>query len=108
LYFSPNGLDCCRIGITASRKVGNSVVRHRLKRRIKEIYRRWPGRGALGSIDVVAHLKAEAGGAGFGDMERDLLVLLGGLRGRRGGPERGSAPGNRGDGAGRQRADGAA
>ena len=28
-----------RIGISVSKKVGNSVVRHRLKRMIKEIYR---------------------------------------------------------------------
>jgi ribonuclease P protein component len=86
LYFSPNDLERCRLGITASRKVGNSVVRHRLKRRVKEIYRRWPGRVALGSIDVVAHLKTEAGSAGFGEIERDLLGLLGGLRSGRGAP----------------------
>jgi ribonuclease P protein component len=84
LYFIQNQLGFPRLGVTASRKVGNSVLRHRLKRRIKEIYRRWPARGEIVPVDLVAHLKPEAGGAGFADLERDLLRLLAGLgRGRR-------------------------
>jgi ribonuclease P protein component len=79
LYFAPNPLGFPRIGITTSRKVGNAVVRHRLKRRIKEIYRRWPGRGRLAAIDLVVHLKPEAKSAGFGEVSGDLLRLLGGL-----------------------------
>lgn len=31
--------DKSRLGISVSKKVGNSVVRHRIKRRVKEIYR---------------------------------------------------------------------
>ena len=30
-----NGLDCFRVGFTASKKVGNAVVRNRCKRRMK-------------------------------------------------------------------------
>jgi ribonuclease P protein component len=59
LYLVPNLLDHPRIGVTTSRKVGNSVVRHRLKRWIKEIYRRWSGRGELAALDLVAHFKLE-------------------------------------------------
>jgi ribonuclease P protein component len=92
LYLVPNPLGHPRIGVTTSRKVGKSVVRHRLKRWIKEIYRRWSGRAALAPLDVVAHLKPEAKSAGFGEVRQDLLVLLEGLAGRR---EREQRPGGR-------------
>ena len=39
LYVLKNGTDCNRIGISVSKKVGNSIVRHSLKRLIKEAYR---------------------------------------------------------------------
>ncbi len=68
-----------RLGITASRKVGSSVVRQKVKRRIREIFRRWPGRQALAPVDLVVHLKPEAGGARFLPIREDLERLLGGL-----------------------------
>ena len=83
IYFAPNQLGHPRIGITASRKVGKSVERHRLKRRIKEIYRRWQDRGQLPALDVVVHLKPEAGGSDFLALRAELLRLFSGLRERR-------------------------
>jgi ribonuclease P protein component len=94
LYFAANSLGYPRLGITASRKVGNSVIRHRLKRRIKEIYRRWPRRGELAALDLVVHLKPEARSAGFVAMTDDLLGLLAGLAGRRGSADRRADQGN--------------
>lgn len=40
MYVMKNELENTRIGFTVSKKVGNSVVRNRVKRRIKEIVRR--------------------------------------------------------------------
>ena len=77
LYFVPNQVGHPRLGITASRKVGGAVVRQRLKRRIREIYRRWKDRAHLPALDLVVHLKPEAGGSDFPAMRDDLLRLLG-------------------------------
>lgn len=84
VYFVPNPLGHPRIGITASRKVGNSVVRHRLKRRIKEVYRRWPGRAQLPALDLVVHLKPEAGKSDFPTLREELLRIFSSLRKREG------------------------
>jgi ribonuclease P protein component len=84
LYFVANPVGHARLGITASRKVGNAVIRHRLKRRIKEIYRRWQDRELLPSLDLVIHLKPEAGGADFLSLRMELLRLLAGVLPKRG------------------------
>ena len=65
-----------RIGITASRKVGSSVVRHRVKRRIREIYRRWSERNLLPPYDIVVHVLPAARQADFQALKKDLLSLL--------------------------------
>ncbi|HSK77143.1 MAG TPA: ribonuclease P protein component [Thermoanaerobaculia bacterium] len=83
LYYVPNQLGHPRLGITASRKVGKAVVRHRLKRRIKEIYRRWKDRGQLPPLDLIIHLKPEAGRSDFPALRSELLRLLSGVRERR-------------------------
>jgi ribonuclease P protein component len=75
LYFVPNVEGRPRLGVTASRKVGNSVVRHRLKRRIRETYRRWPGRGEIPALDLVVHLKPEAAKADPRIFAEDLIRL---------------------------------
>ncbi|HVS00974.1 MAG TPA: ribonuclease P protein component [Thermoanaerobaculia bacterium] len=79
LHFVPNQLGHPRLGITASRKVGKAVVRQRLKRRIREVYRRWDRRHALPTLDLVVHLKSEAGKADFRTLQAELLRLLSGL-----------------------------
>lgn len=39
MYVHKNGLSINRLGISCSKKVGNSVVRHRMARLIRESYR---------------------------------------------------------------------
>jgi ribonuclease P protein component len=83
LYFVPSPAAHARLGITASRKVGGAVLRHLLKRRTKEIYRRWPERGKLPPVDLVVHLKPEAGTADFAAFRAELVRLLAGVAAKR-------------------------
>lgn len=39
VFAAPNELGYTRVGLSVSRKQGNSVVRHRLRRRLREAYR---------------------------------------------------------------------
>ncbi len=39
MYVKENGTDRNRIGVSVSKKVGNSVVRHRVTRLVRESYR---------------------------------------------------------------------
>jgi ribonuclease P protein component len=39
MYIKENNLDHCRLGISVSKKVGNSVVRHGFSRFVRESYR---------------------------------------------------------------------
>lgn len=39
LYIRKNKLDESRYGITITKKIGNAVVRNKIRRRIKEVYR---------------------------------------------------------------------
>ncbi len=88
LHFHPNEQREPRLGITASRKVGNAVARHRLKRRVREIFRRFPGRRELPAVDVVVHLWPQVAGAEPAALRNELERLLGSLRADKPKPKR--------------------
>ncbi len=76
LYSIPNDIGIPRLGLTASGKVGNAVVRHRLKRWARETYRRWHGRHRLAALDLVVHFKPDAARAAFDLFRTELERLL--------------------------------
>lgn len=84
LHVRPNDAGGPRLGITASRKVGGAVVRNRLKRWVRECYRRSPARAALPAVDLIVHLRNDAARARFealrAELERELARLAGGAR----------------------------
>jgi len=64
------------MGITASRKVGNAVVRNRTKRRIREVYRRWGHRSKLPATDLVVHVQPGRPEASFEELRKELEQSL--------------------------------
>lgn len=40
LFARPNGLEHGRLGVTATRKIGNAVIRNRARRLVREAYRK--------------------------------------------------------------------
>ena len=66
-----------RLGVTATRKIGNAVVRNRARRRVREIYRRWHARAPLAAgLDVVVNVTARTASAAFAALDAELSVLL--------------------------------
>jgi ribonuclease P protein component len=64
-----------RLGITVTRKTGNSVERNRARRVVREAFRRnkWlvpPG------VDIVINVKRPLVEAGYHDLEGDLIAFL--------------------------------
>ncbi len=74
LYMCGNGLGKNRYGISVSKKVGNSVVRHRTTRVIREVCRLHEGElGTDRDLVFVARVRAKE--LGYFRMERALLHL---------------------------------
>jgi ribonuclease P protein component len=79
IFGEPGATDATRLGITATRKCGGAVQRNRLKRSVREIFRREiiPG---LSPIDLVVNVKPSAATAPYRRLEADLVTRLGELR----------------------------
>ena len=65
-----------RLGVVASRRVGDAVRRNRAKRRLREVFRR--NRAGLEAIsaDVVLVARAGVGDATFRDLERAYVTTV--------------------------------
>lgn len=75
LYISKNGdMERNRLGISVSHKVGNSVVRHFLTRRIREIYRKNKEKIEKG-YDMIVVLREGSDTKEFFNLNEDFLYL---------------------------------
>ena len=74
MYILDNQLPVNRFGITVSKKVGNSIVRHRLTRQIREIYRLQEDNFICG-IDIVVIVRNSAKGKNYHEIQSALLHL---------------------------------
>ena len=74
VYCRRNGTDGNRVGITASKKLGHAVVRNRVRRRLREIYRLHEEEFLRG-WDIVVVARSRAVGAPYTKLERAYLSL---------------------------------
>ena len=75
MYVLENNKNINRLGISASKKVGNSVVRHRFARLVRESYRLHENIFNSG-LDIVVVARKSAASVGFVEIESALLHLL--------------------------------
>lgn len=74
MYVLENNVDEIRLGISVSKRVGNSVVRHRITRLIRESYRLHKGLFSSG-LDIVVIARASARDKSFQEIESAFLHL---------------------------------
>lgn len=74
MYVLENNTEKNRLGISVSKKVGNSVVRHRITRLIRESYRLHENIFNSG-LDIVVIARNNASHASYQEMEGALLHL---------------------------------
>jgi ribonuclease P protein component len=67
-----------RLGISVPRRVGSAVVRNRVRRRLREIFRR--GRALLGgaplSLSIVVNVRPSAAQASFQELSEDFAAAM--------------------------------
>ncbi len=76
MYVLPNQHMMNRLGISVSKKVGNSVVRHRLTRLIRESYRLNEAEFE-NSLDIVVVARPQAKDRTYHEIESALMHLAG-------------------------------
>ena len=68
-----------RLGVTVSRKVGNAVVRNRVKRQIREWFRR-DGHALVAGCDIVVIARSSAAELSSADAHTQLSRIARGIR----------------------------
>ena len=69
----PNGLGVTRFGFSVSKRIGNAVVRNRVKRRLREVTR---ATAVEAGFDIVIVARNGSSGVEFGRIERSIRNLL--------------------------------
>lgn len=75
MYVKNNGLSSNRIGISVSKKVGNSVVRHRITRLVRESYRLSED-NIMNGLDIVVVARANANGKDYSEIDSAVIHLM--------------------------------
>ena len=76
MYVVENGMEKNRLGISVSKKVGNSVIRHHITRLVRESYRLHEDMFNSG-LDIVVIARVSARHVGYRELESAVLHLGG-------------------------------
>ncbi len=75
VFIRPNGLAETRLGITVPVRVGGAVLRNRIKRRVREVFRQNRMRLA-GGWDIVVNPRKNAATIAYPALEKQMLRLF--------------------------------
>lgn len=74
LYVIKNDLPASRIGISISKKVGNSVTRNRIRRLVKEVFRL--NCEFTQSYDLIFIVRVKASEIEYSEVKKSMLYLV--------------------------------
>lgn len=75
IFFIKNGLEYNRVGFSVTKKIGNAVIRNRVKRLIKEAFR-LNSEGINQGYDIIFLSRIRCNQATYVDVEKSILNLL--------------------------------
>jgi ribonuclease P protein component len=75
LFYRENDVGHARLGITVSRKIGCASTRNRVKRLLREIFRRSSAEIPT-NFDIVINAKSGCAGAGFPDLRKAFIAAV--------------------------------
>lgn len=75
VYYKKNRTGHNRLGLTVGKKVGNAVIRNRVRRKLKEIYRLHETEIKAG-FDIVIVARVKSQNAKYAALESDMLKLI--------------------------------
>ncbi len=75
MYVLENGMDTIRLGVSVSKKVGNSIVRHRLARLIREAFR-LNSHKIIKGLDIVVVARAGLKDKGYDETHKAMVHLF--------------------------------
>ena len=76
VLMAPNTAGTTRLGIVASRKLGDAVRRNRAKRLIREVFRQTPPLPAWQGVDLVVIPRRELFDAAYSSLQSDFRAVV--------------------------------
>ena len=81
VFALPNDVELSRLGLTVTKRTGNSVVRNRIRRKLRDAFRRRRDEMPTG-LDLVINARRSVLDTSSEKLERDLLDAVRELHGK--------------------------